>query len=196
MSSLLLFYSPFFNSTSNSLRSLISTTLLDSLSNVGFEENIPGEAPNDWVAWSKFKRLGVQMVISDENPYRGNHAAVLHRKKGLLYGEITPSIRQYIDASPYRGKKIKLSIACRAEVDAPGFAFARLSIDPDPLKDAHDGLPPLFDSLDKCRITSNDWKIYEIEAQVDDNADIIHYGIYLRDFGSVWMDEIEINVLE
>ena len=172
------------------------TKKLDSPTNTGFEDNNSGEAPNNWVTWSKFLRLGVIMIVNDENPYSGNHSAMLQREKGLNYGEIAPSLRQYIDATPYKGKKIRLKVAARTEVDEPSFAFVRLSIDPVALDDAHDGLPPLFDSLDKYRIESKDWKIYEIEAQVDDNADIIHYGIYIRDFGSVWLDAVEIEVLE
>lgn len=169
---------------------------LDKPTNTDFENNGSGEAPNDWVAWSKFQRLGVKMIVSNKDPYNGKYSAILKRDKDLKYGEITPSLRQYIDASPYRGKKIRFKIRARAELLESAFTFVRLSIDPKQLDDAHDGLPPLFDSLDKYRVESTEWKMYEIEAHVDENADIIHYGIYLRDFGSVWIDDIEILVEE
>ena len=170
---------------------------LEKPTNTDFENNSPGEAPHGWVSWSKFKRLGVEMIASDQNPYRrGKYSGMLKREKGLKYGEIAPSLRQYIDATPYRGKTIRLRLAARTELQESNFAFVRLSIDPDPLDDAHDGLPPLFDSLDKFRVASTEWKTYELEAKVDNNADIIHYGIYLRDFGSVWIDDIEILVVE
>jgi erythromycin esterase len=165
-------------------------------SNMDFEDNNIGESPNDWVAWSKFKRLGVNMIVTDDNPFSGQKSAMLQRSSSHRFGDITPSIRQYIDAKPYRGKRIRLRIAARAELDTSSFAFARLCVDPSPLSDAHSGLPPFFDSLDKHRIDSEDWKIYEIEAQVDDNAGIIHYGIYLRDFGTVWMDDVAIEIIE
>ena len=168
----------------------------DGPTNTGFEENIFGEVPNNWVAWSKFQRLGVKMTVSDEDPYKGKYSAMVQRERGLKYGEIAANLRQYIDATPYRGKTIRLKVAAKAEIDESNFAFLRLSIDPDPLDDAKDGLPPLFDSLDKYRVESNEWKIYEIEAKVDDKADIIHYGIYLRDFGSVWMDDVAIEIVE
>ena len=169
---------------------------LEGPSNTGFENNSPGELPDDWVAWSKFKRVGVDMIVTDENPFSGKNSAMLQRKKNYKFGEITPSLRQYIDAAPYRGKKIRLSFAARAELDTPGFAFSRLCIDPSPLSDAHNGLPPFFDSLDEHRIDSEDWKIYEIEAQVDDEAGIIHYGVYLRDFGTIWLDDVEVEIIE
>ena len=165
---------------------------LDKPTNTDFEIKSLGEAPYGWVSWSKFQRLGVKMIASNEDPYRGKYSGMLQREKGLKYGEIAPSLRQYIDATPYRGKTILLKMAARAELVESDFAFIRLSIDPKPLDDAHDGLPPLFDSLDKYRVESKEWKTYELEAKVDNNADIIHYGIYLRDFGTVWIDDVEL----
>ena len=172
------------------------TKKMDQPTNTDFENNRPGEAPDGWVAWSKFERLGVKMTVSDENPYEGKYSAMLQRKEGLKYGEIAANLRQYIDATPYRGKTIRLKVAAKAAVDESNFAFLRLSIDPDPLIDVHSGLPPLFDSLDKYRVDSKKWKIYEIKVKVDDKADMIHYGIYLRDFGTVWIDDVEIEIIE
>jgi erythromycin esterase len=171
------------------------TKKLNQPANGDFESNIPGEVPDGWVSWSKFQRLGVKMTVSDEDPYSGKNSAMVQRESGLKYGEIAANLRQYIDATPYRGKTIRLKVAAKAEIDESNFAFLRLSIDPDPLQNAHDGLPPLFDSLDKYRVELNDWKIYEIEAYVDEKADIIHYGIYLRDFGTAWIDDVEIEII-
>ncbi|WP_411895193.1 erythromycin esterase family protein [Winogradskyella sp. A2] len=171
------------------------TKKLNQPTNTDFENNNPGEVPDGWVAWSKFQRLGVKMTVSKDDAYSGKNSAIVNREKGLKYGEITSNLRQYIDATPYRGKRIQLKVAAKAEIVESNFAFLRLSIDPDPLDDAHEGLPPLFDSLDKCRVESNEWKTYEIETDVDENANIIHYGIYLRDFGTVWIDDVEIKII-
>ena len=133
--------------------------------NTDFENNRPGETPDGWVAWSKFERLGVNMTISDEDPYKGKHSAMLRREEGLKYGEITASLRQYIDATPYRGKTIRLKLAAKAEVDESNFAFVRLSMDPDHSSDPYEVMSPLFDSLDKYRVDSNDWKTYESYIQ-------------------------------
>ena len=172
------------------------TKKLNQPTNGDFESNIPGEVPDGWVSWSKFQRLGVKMTVSDEDPYNGKYSAMVQRESDLKYGEIAANLRQYIDATPYRGKTIRLKVAAKAEVAESNFAFLRLSIDPDPLQNAHDGLPPLFDSLDKYRVTSNEWEIYEIETHVDVKADIIHHGIYLRDFGTVWIDDVAIEIIE
>ena len=169
---------------------------IDQPANTGFEDDMPQEKPKNWLTWSRFERLGVEMTVSNENPYNGNNSGLLRREKDLAYGEIAPSLRQYIDAKPYLGKRILLRVAARAEIEDPGFAFFRLSIEPDPLIDAHVGLPPLYDNLDSCRISSKNWTIYEVETKVDSIADVIQYGIYLRDFGSVWMDDVTIEIIE
>ncbi len=169
---------------------------LDTPTNLNFESGHAGGAPEGWMVWSKFQRLGVELVVTDQNPYQGKHAAMIHRPKGISYGEITPNLTQRIDASQYKGKTIHLKAACRSRVEAPGFAFFRLTVDPSVLESAHDGLPPLYDSLDSFRIETSDWKIYEIEAKVPEDSESLTYGIYLRDPGTVWIDAIEIEIIE
>lgn len=169
---------------------------LDNPTNLDFESDPAGEVPESWLVWSKFQRLGVELHVTDQNSYQGRHAAMIHRPEGISYGEITPNLTQRIDASQYKGKTIRLKAACRSVVEAPGFAFFRLSIDPSVLQSAHDGLPPLFDSLDSVRIETSDWKVYEIEAKVPEEAGSITYGIYLRDPGTVWIDDVEIEIIE
>jgi hypothetical protein len=136
------------------------------------------------------------MTVSDKDPYEGKYSAMLQREEGLKYGEIAANIRQYIDAAPYKGKTIRLKFAAKAEVAESNFAFLRLSMDIDPSGDVYEMTPTFFDSLDKYRVDSDDWKVYEIEAQVDEKVDIIHYGIYLRDFGTAWIDDVEIIIVE
>ena len=72
----------------------------------------------------------------------------------------------------------------------------RLSIDPGPHENVHRQNSAFFDSLDKYRVTSSKWDIYEIEAKVPENAYAISYGIYLRDFGTAWIDAVQIEIVE
>lgn len=169
---------------------------LETPTNLDFESGNPGDAPEGWMVWSKFQRLDVEFSVNDINPYKGKQSAMIHRPEGIAYGEITPSLTQRINASQYRGKTIRLKAACRYQVEARGFAFFRLTVDPGVLESAHDGMPPLFDSLDDVRIKTSDWSVYEIEAKVPEEAESITYGIYLRDPGTVWIDAVSIEVIE
>jgi erythromycin esterase-like protein len=169
---------------------------LDAPTNLDFESGHAGDAPESWMVWSKFQRLDVELSVSDNNPYQGRQSAVIHRPEGISYGEITPSLIQRIDASQYRGKTIRIKAACRSAVEASGFAFFRFTVDPGIMENAHNGLPPLFDSLDGIRIDSSQWKVYEIEAKVPEMAESLTYGVYLRDSGTVWIDDVSIEIVE
>lgn len=169
---------------------------LETPSNLDFENGNAGDTPEDWMVWSKFQRLDVEFSVNDINPYKGKLSAMIRRPEGIAYGEITPSLTQRIKASQYRGKTIRLKAACRSKVESPGFAFFRLTVDPGVLESAHNGMPPLFDSLDSFRIENSDWSVYEIVVKVPEEAESITYGIYLRDSGTVWIDEVSIEVIE
>jgi erythromycin esterase len=169
---------------------------LDAPTNLDFESGHDGDAPEGWMVWSKFQRLDVELSVSTNNSYQGKQAAMIHRPEGISYGEITPSLTQRIDASQYKGKTIRIKAACRSVVEAPGFALFRLTVDPGVLESAHDGLPPFFDSLDSIRINTSEWNVYEIEAKVPEEAESITYGIYLRDPGTVWIDAVQIEIIE
>ena len=169
---------------------------LDTPTNLDFEEDSNGEEPSGWMVWSKFQRLGVELLVTNKNPYQGKHAAMIHRPEGVKFGEITPSLTQRIDATPYRGKKIRITATARSEVKDRGFSFFRLAIEPDILQSAHNGSPPLFDSLDEFRINSANWETIQIEAEVTEVANTINFGIYLRDSGTVWIDDVAIEIIE
>lgn len=163
--------------------------------NLDFEESNIGETPNGWIAWSRFKRLGVTMTTSND-AYRGEKSLMIHRPEGPAYGEIGPNLFQTIDATPYRGKKIRFKAVAKAKINTNTYAYLHLKIESWSENDTHSSSPPLFDSLDKIRIDNTDWNHYTIEANVPQNANSITYSINLKDFGTVWMDAAEIEVVE
>ncbi|MBR07257.1 MAG: hypothetical protein CMP48_06175 [Rickettsiales bacterium] len=169
---------------------------LEQPTNLDFETGTIGEAPKGWITWSRFARLGVTMTISNE-AYSGEKSLKMHRPDGPKYGEIGPNVLQVIDAAPYRGKKIRFTAVAKADVSPDTFAFLHLKIEPWSAEDTHDSSePPSFDSLDKFRIESNNWKQYIIEASVAENASTIAYSVNLKDFGTVWLDDVAIEKLD
>lgn len=169
---------------------------LDQPTNLDFEESAIGEKPKDWIAWSRFERLGVTMTTSDD-AYTGEKSLKIHRPEGPKYGEIGPNVMQVIDASPYRGKNISFKAVAKADVDPDSYAFLHLKIESWSEEDTHESSePPSFDSLDKFRVESADWKPYTIEAFVPENANNISYSVNLTDFGTVWLDAVEIEMVE
>lgn len=164
--------------------------------NLDFEESAIGVTPKGWIAWSRFERLGVTMTTSDD-AYSGKRSLKLHRPEGPKYGEIGPNVLQVIDATPYHGKTIRFKAVAKADVNPDTYAFLHLKIESWSEDDTHQtSEPPSFDSLDKFRIETIDWKQYTIEAIVPENANNITYSVNLKDFGTVWLDAVEIEILE
>ncbi|WP_431157822.1 erythromycin esterase family protein [Winogradskyella poriferorum] len=164
-------------------------------SNLNFEEGRIGESPKDWISWSKFKRLGVTMTTS-EDAYAGNKSLMVQRPKGPTYGEIGANVFQSIDAKPYLGKTIRLKGVAKSRTEESSFAFLHLFVELNTEDETYLGEPPIFDSLDKFRINSTHWQNYSIEAHVPENAHSITYSVHLKDFGTVWLDEVEIEIIE
>jgi AraC family transcriptional regulator len=53
-----------------------------------------------------------------------------------------------------------------------------------------------FDSLDKHPVTSAEWRIYEIVADVPQDADSISYGLYLVGDGKAWLDSVSVEAID
>ena len=53
-----------------------------------------------------------------------------------------------------------------------------------------------FDSLDKYQLTSAEWRIYEIVADVPQDADVISYGLALMGDGKAWLDSVSVVVMD
>lgn len=166
---------------------------LEQTANLSFEEGNLGETPNGWIAWSKFKRLGVTMSTNDD-AFSGKKSLKIHRPDGPAYGEIGPNVFQVIDASPYRGKTIRLTAMAKANTTS--FGLLHLLIEQNTINETYVGLPPLFDSLDAFKIQSAEWEQISIEAYVPESAYSITYSVHLRDFGTVWLDAVELEIVE
>lgn len=157
--------------------------------NLDFEEGEPGKPPLSWLAPVVATRYGYEFGASSERPHSGKRSALLSRAPGYQYGERVGSFTQRLDATAYRGKRIRLRVMARAEHrSVDDRAYVRLFV-------AKTGGGAAFDSKSDYPITSKDWRAYEIEADVPDNADAISYGVYLAGNGRVWLDTVAVEVI-
>lgn len=161
-------------------------------SNADFESGPPGEAPPDWRVSPKLKRYDFEVVTTEEQPHSGGRCAMISRSPGKHYGEIPGRFGQRVDATAFRGKKIRLRAAARADFSGKGnHSWVRLVVSrttPGPQATA-------FDSLDKYPVTSAEWRIYEIVAEVPVDADSILYELVLVGDGKAWLDSVSVEVL-
>ena len=161
--------------------------------NTDFEEGETGQAPVGWRISPKLRRYDFQIATTEDLPYQGRRSIVISRMPGKHYGEIVGSFAQRLDAAPYRGKKIRLRAAARADVAGPGsLSWLRLNI----VKKAFGPQATVFDSLDKYPVSSGEWRVFEIVADVPQDADSIYYGLALAGDGKAWLDAVSVEVVD
>lgn len=158
---------------------------LTALTNPGFEDGEAGKVPAGWMASPAMLKFGFEATASDERPQSGQRSALISRLNEKYYGETFGSLTQGINAAAYRGQRLKLRVMARAETTGLGNqAYLRLVIA---------GLGRVaFDNLINCPVTTADWRAYEIEADVPDNATAISYGLYLIGQGRAWFDTVSL----
>ena len=118
---------------------------------------------------------------------------MISRLPGKHYGEVAGSFMQRLDATSYRGKKLRLRAAVRADVSGTGnVSWLRLSI----MRKGFGPQATAFDSLDKYPVTSVEWRISEIVADVPQDADSISYGLALVGDGKAWLDSVSTEVMD
>lgn len=93
------------------------------------------------------------------------------------------NVMQAISARPLRGKRVRFRAAVRAE----GQAQLWLRVD---RKDRAMGF---FDNMRDRPIRSAEWKEYEIEGPVADDAEEIYFGMMLLGPGKAWLDAVEVS---
>jgi C-terminal processing protease CtpA/Prc len=145
----------------------------------------PGETKNlKVVAW-QHKGLGFGSSNSVYMSVR------LNRKNVLYAGNGAGILTQGIDARPFRGKKIKLKAAVKTEVKGVGNqAQLWMRVDRD------GGMMGFFDNMSDRPILAREWKEYEIEGPIADDAVSVFFGSILSGNGRVWIDEFQIYILE
>ena len=166
---------------------------LSAPANTDFEEGEIGKVPTDWRSSPRLRRFDFQIATSEERPYSGKRCVAISRAPGKHYGEMVGSFVQMLDATAYRGKKIKLRVAARAELaGADNMSWLRLIVS----RKASGPQSAAFDSLDKYPIASAEWRIYEILADVPTDADLISYGLVLMGDGKAWLDSVSVEVVD
>lgn len=164
--------------------------------NPDFENSAIGEPPIDWLIPSQLGVFDFRVVVTAENPRQGKLCVMISRTAGKhkFYGETVGTLHQRLDAAAYRGKKIKLRAAVRAEVGGPG-SGAHLW-----LRVTKPGFGPqavaFYENMAGQPITASEWREYEIAGEVVADAYAIDYGLALVGEGRAWLDAVSLEVTD
>lgn len=160
------------------------------LLNPGFEEGRAGDFPAGWSAAERDENAGFWIRAVDQQAARGRMCAQIspatqERPPGSRYG----SLRQSIDATPYRGRRIRFRAAVRTAVEE-GRGRAQLWV----RVDRADQRPGFFET--SASITAPSWEWYEIVGDVALDAERVVVGLMFYGEGSAWLDATSLEVVD
>jgi C-terminal processing protease CtpA/Prc len=156
------------------------------LTNGDFEQGEQGGMPRGWSGGG----VGYIVDAATENCHAGKRCAVVRSKSDARASGFA-GISQTLDATLYRGEKVRFRAAVRAEVPGVG-SQARLWL----RVDRQNGSSGFFDNMDARPITSGEWQFYEIAGTVDRDAKSIALGLLLKGAGSVWLDDATLDIVD
>jgi C-terminal processing protease CtpA/Prc len=157
----------------------------DPVTNPGFEEGVPGEAPPGWRFYSRLKGAYSVRVVS-ENCQSGRQCALLQSDSHAPAGA-TAILYQNFDVRSYRNQRFRFRAAVRTEVSGPGnFANLWVRVFREDMTDDF-----YADPTDRP-ITSPGWTYYEISGMSPEAA-TIDVGIAIHGSGAAWLDDVSFS---
>jgi Tol biopolymer transport system component/tRNA A-37 threonylcarbamoyl transferase component Bud32 len=145
--------------------------------NLGFEDDGEG-IPAGWhmsegTSWQASARS------SDEQPREGRRCLRLDGgKRG------SADVRQDVDARPWRGQRVRLRAAVRAERAAGATARLLMQVERDTGE---------VDTADPAPITAAAWSQTEVDLDVAADADFLTIGMALDGAGVAWLDDVRLD---
>jgi erythromycin esterase len=158
-------------------------------SNLDFEAETSGGAPELWLSRPESAQFDYHVKLTAGNPHGGRRCLEISRDLTRHYGESPGGVSQTIDATGFRGKRIRLRGWVRGELRGPlSSAHLRLTVGT-----GEDLEPKSFDAMaDKPPVTSK-WQLYEVIAEVPNDAVTISYGIAMMGDGRIWLDDVSLE---
>jgi C-terminal processing protease CtpA/Prc len=158
-----------------------------------FERGPTGQPPVGWSAQTAIGH-GFRVAVTEKRPHGGRRCVEIRRESVTLnlQGQLGALERQ-IDATPYRGRRIRLSGWLRF-VPAVGpwnAGSARLWV----RVDRPGGRRGFYDVLGAGPVRSTEWTYARIVGDVAPDADSIAFGAALETYGTMWADDLSLELL-
>jgi C-terminal processing protease CtpA/Prc len=152
--------------------------------NLDFESGAPGEVPPGWI--SPTVLFGYKGELTTDSPKQGKQCV---RVSGApTEARAFGNVMQSIDATPYRGKHVRLRGAVRVE-GAAATAALWMRVDR-PGKQMG-----FFDNMSDRPIHGASWAYYEITGEIAGDAESLNVGMMLQREGSAWLDDVTIETV-
>jgi len=154
--------------------------------NLDFETGSPGEVPPGWFAPTT--HLGYDTALVTDSPKEGRQCVRVSGKPLPEAGKPSfGNVMQTVDATPYRGKRVRLRGAVRVE-GSNAIAGLWMRVDRPEMR------PGFFDSMRDRPIRAAQWTYYDVEGDIADDAEWLNFGMILREEGSAWLDDVSLEI--
>ena len=158
------------------------------LTNAGFESTQPGPRgdPEGWFSFQHAGPVSYQFSVDAAERHGGERSLRIDNTGPEIYG----SIAQGVDARPWRGKVARLSGWVKTrDADDGGAVLTLLALQTGATL-AHNFMP------DAPIKGTTGWKRYTITLVLPPSTDKLEVGAMLRGRGSVWLDDVELEIGE
>lgn len=133
-------------------------------------------------------RAAYQAQIDRQVAHSGQSSAYLHSTAAAV-SQSFGLYWQRIDASRYRGQRVRVSAFLKTR-EVRGWAGMWMRVDPKV------GPSLEFENMQRRPILGDtDWKPYQIELEVAQEAEEIHFGCLLVGQGEVWFDDVQLQAV-
>jgi len=159
----------------------VNSTALRTPANLNFEDGAVNEAPPGWMTPTRgFASRTVEGGAS------GAKAALLMPVAGAQDAAQFGNLMQSIDATPYRGRWIRVRASLKAGRGTAPRAQLWVRVD------RPDGKMGFFDNMMDRSVRATDWTPVEINADVADDATTLNFGLLLLGDGEALIDDVSI----
>ena len=112
---------------------------------------------------------------------------VAHKPNPNTWGSM---VNQF-DATPYRGLEFELEAYVKTHITSiKGGAQLWLRVD------LENGETGFFENMGYKPIVNPEWARYTFSGKIDDDAQLINMGFFMRGIGEIWVDEYQLKVKE
>ncbi len=178
--------------------------------NLNFEDGVSGSIPNGWFIASKFEQSGFKAFTNNKEAFKGSRClqfdffgipdTAISVGTDSVGAEISDSldslalksdpygfVSQTVDAKDFRGKRVKFKVAILTE-NLKDSSNCRLRLTAHFLNDK-----PSQNFISDSIVMKNGWNYYEVSGDIDNDADLLNYGLLLAGLGSILIDDVSIE---
>lgn len=159
-----------------------------SLANAGFESTQPGPRgdPQGWFSFQHAGPASYKFTVDASERRSGERSLRIDNTGPEIYG----AIAQGLDARPWRGKVARLSGWVKTrDADDGGAGLTLLAL--------QTGATLAQNFMPDAPIKgTTDWKRYTITLTLPANTDKVEVGAMLRGRGAMWLDDVELEIVE